>query len=922
MRSPYDITRSRARRSWARRAFLRLEVLAVVIVAVCLAVLSAGQKPERIHVQLTGGGGGSLTLSNTKEGAAILSLGGMRPGDSVTDTVTLGNTGTLDGDLSLSSSNLVDAPGAGGGALSGELDLRIRDVTNAGSPVVVYNAKIAALTPTALGTLVAGDSRVYEFRVSFPDAGAGAENAYQGSTMSVQFDWTAVSTVDVDPPETTITSAPPALSASPDASFSFDSDETGSTFECSLDGGAFGACTSPASYAGLADGAHTFAVQATDSSGNTDATPANHAWTIDATAPNASLADPGAYLRGTVALNASADDGSGSGIASLVIQRAPGGGGAWTSIPANWNTTTVADGAYQLRARATDNAGNTATSTVRDVTVDNTAPSFVSAAPPDGAVLPAAAATWTITADENLADIANPEIDGSPVAGPVIAGATATFAGPFSDGPHSLAGDLVDLAGNTQPIREHFTVWSLAAADYPWVEKNSFASVDTTLAAADGIGEVFVPSGAWSGAPAGDWLVLRIDPRPAGSVPGGFQVAGDIYDVTAYWALSGTAVHTFSKSLDIDLGVAPAGAVAATLESGSWRSIAPVPSGTTLPAGWQDGYYLAGSHIHVLTKHLSSFSLLKDVQAPSKPVGFSGAKVGGHLILKWKAATDNGLVTAYLVYSKGVLVKTLSGSARSADMGVFKLSDTRAFQVAARDAAGNIGAKTKTLVVVPAVAKLTLATAKARLTARGLKAGTLSYAYSSTIATGRVISAGRSGLVAKGTPVPLKISRGAQRTTSYVPAPTPTSGSGSGGSYTPPTYYGGTSGSDGTSGTGTTGTGTSGGASGSESAASGSGGGPTLAGEGGSSGATADGGVEPQSFVPANDETSSPLRRVLGLLLLGGSFVAAGALALRAGKRPLRRAARSTAGGESLLFWDERLMHVVGSSLRRLFGRI
>ena len=905
MRSRYDPTRPRARQSWARRAFLRLEVLVVVIAAVCLAVISTSQKPERIHVQLTGGGGGSLTLSNTKEGAAILSLGGMRPGDSVTDTVTLGNTGTVAGDLSLSTSNLVDTPGSGGGSLSGELDLRVRDVTNAGSPAVVYDGKIAALTPTALGTLAAGDSRVYEFRVSFPDAGAGAENAYQGSTMSVQFDWTAVSTIDLDPPETSITSAPPALSASPDATFSFDSDEAGSTFECSLDGAAFTACTSPASYAGLADGAHTFAAQATDPAGNTDATPANRAWTIDATSPTVSFADPGTYLRGTVGLNASADDGSGSGIASLVIERSSAGGGAWTSIPANWNTSAVADGAYRLRARATDNAGNSAISAVRDVIVDNTAPSFASATPPDGAVV-GAAATWTITGDENLAAIANPEIDGSPVAAPTIAGATATFAGPFDEGPHTLAGDLVDLAGNSQPIRVHFTVWSLAAADYPWVEENSFAGVPATLVAADNIGEVFVPAGAWSGAPAGDWLVVRIDPRPPAAVPGGFQVAGDIYDVSAYWALSEGAVHTFSKPLDIELGVAAANAIPATLETGSWRSIAPVPSGQTLPAGWQDGYYKAASHVHVLTRHLSSFSLLKDVQAPSKPNSFSGANSSGHLVLKWKAATDNsGLVTAYLVYSKGVLLKTLAGSARSADLGVYKTSDTRAFQVAARDAAGNLGPKTRTLVVVPAVKNVILGQAQARLVAHGLSSGTLTYAYSSSIASGRVISAGRSGLVTKGTAVPLKISRGVYRSGSYVPVP-PDGGSGSsGGSSSPttsPTYLGGSTGGVGTTSTGSTD--------------------PSSPGAEGDNGEP--GGVAPQSFVPAvgaEEDAGSGWRRVLGFLLLGGAFAAAAATALRSRKSRNRAADRAASGPETLRFWDQRLLNAVGAGVRRLVGR-
>jgi hypothetical protein len=903
MRPRYDTTRARARHRWARGAFLRLEVLAVLIVAVCLALLSASQSPERIDIQLTGGGG-SLTLSNTKEGAAILSLAGMRPGDSVTDTVTLGNTGTVPGDLSLATSNIADVPGAGGGALSGELDLRVRDTTNAESPVTVYSGKIDALTPVALGTVAAGDSRVYEFRVSFPDAGAGAENAYQGSGLSVEFDWTAVNNdADVDPPETTITAAPASLSSSSDADFSFTADEAGSTFECSLDSGAFAACSSPAAYSGLADGAHTFDVRATDASGNTDATPDSHSWTIDATAPNVSLSDPGALLRGTVALDASADDGTGSGLASLMIQRSPAGGGAWTAIAANWNTTGVADGGYRLRALATDNAGNSATSPIRDVTVDNTAPSVASSTPPDGAVVPSAG-TLTIVADENVSGIANAKLDGVNAPAPVIAGPSVTYTAVFDDTPHTFSGELTDLAGNTRTILVHFTVWSLAAADYPWVEANSFAGAATTLEAADGVGDVFVPAGAWSGAPAGDWLVIRIDPRPPVSVSGGFQTAGDIYDVTAHWALSGAAVHSFDEALDINLGSASANTVPATLESGSWRVIKPVPSGQTLPAGWQDGYYKAGSDVHVLTKHLSSFALLKDIQGPSKPGSFSGSKSNGHLVLKWKAATDNsGLVAAYLVYAKGVLVKTLPSSARSADMGTYRTSDTRSFQVAARDAAGNVGAKTVALVVVPSVKKLTLAQADARLTARGLKRGSISYAFSTSIPSGRVISAGRAGLVPKGTAVSLKISRGVFRS-AFSPVP-PATGSGPSGT---PYYYSPSPSSSGS----TSGAPTGGAPSPSGTQISP----PSLATE-----TPGPDGVEPESFIPGTDESASGLRRLLGLVLLGGAFLAAGAVALRARGRRLAPPA-AIAGEEPLLFWDQRLAHAVTGGMRRLTNRL
>jgi hypothetical protein len=54
---------------------------------------------------------------------------------------------------------------------------------------------------------------------------------------------------------------------------------------CKLDAGAFGVCTSAGgqSYTGLAVGAHTFTVQATDLAGNTGT--ASYSWTITTTPP-------------------------------------------------------------------------------------------------------------------------------------------------------------------------------------------------------------------------------------------------------------------------------------------------------------------------------------------------------------------------------------------------------------------------------------------------------------------------------------------------------------------------------------------------------------------------------------------------------------------------------------------------------------
>ncbi|GIW01864.1 choice-of-anchor D domain-containing protein [Roseiflexus sp.] len=92
-------------------------------------------------------------------------------------------------------------------------------------------------------------------------------------------------TVDTQPPETTITTGPADSSTTgPSVTFNFTSSESGSTFECSVDGGAFLACSSPQNLS-LANGAHTFAVRAIDSVGNIDPTPASRTWTVDAIPP-------------------------------------------------------------------------------------------------------------------------------------------------------------------------------------------------------------------------------------------------------------------------------------------------------------------------------------------------------------------------------------------------------------------------------------------------------------------------------------------------------------------------------------------------------------------------------------------------------------------------------------------------------------
>jgi Big-like domain-containing protein len=133
---------------------------------------------------------------------------------------------------------------------------------------------------------------------------------------------------------------------------------------------------------GVTDGVYDLRSVATDLAGNTLASPTVTSRRVDNNAPTVTLNDPGSPLGGTVTVSATASDGG--GIASVAIQRKLSTASTWTttictdttsSYSCAWNTTGVADGNYDLRAIAVDNAGRSTTSAVVTARrVDNTAP--------------------------------------------------------------------------------------------------------------------------------------------------------------------------------------------------------------------------------------------------------------------------------------------------------------------------------------------------------------------------------------------------------------------------------------------------------------------------------------------------------------------------------------------------------------------
>src|SRR5207248_9280696 len=141
--------------------------------------------------------------------------------------------------------------------------------------------------------------------------------------------------------------------------------------ECDLDGAAFTSCSSPKSYAGGADGSHTFRVRAVDAAGNADPTPASYSWTVDATPPDTSIGPsfPFALTTATGATFDFSSTESGSTFACALD------GAAFTACSTPKTYSALADGSHTFQVRATDAAGNTDPSPVSyGWTIDTTPP--------------------------------------------------------------------------------------------------------------------------------------------------------------------------------------------------------------------------------------------------------------------------------------------------------------------------------------------------------------------------------------------------------------------------------------------------------------------------------------------------------------------------------------------------------------------
>jgi large repetitive protein len=168
-------------------------------------------------------------------------------------------------------------------------------------------------------------------------------------------------TVDLTTLDTFIVSGPGAFSRFNSAAFDIASNLSNVTYECSLDGAAFTACTDPVTFTGLVDGSHTILVRAKDAGGAVDPTPASFTWTVDTVVPTILVITPASgavFIVNRVTVTGTAEPGAtvrvnidGQFVGSVVASST----GAWTLVL----QTPLADGSHSVNATATDPAGNT-----------------------------------------------------------------------------------------------------------------------------------------------------------------------------------------------------------------------------------------------------------------------------------------------------------------------------------------------------------------------------------------------------------------------------------------------------------------------------------------------------------------------------------------------------------------------------------
>ena len=159
-------------------------------------------------------------------------------------------------------------------------------------------------------------------------------------------------TIETTSPDTTISSGPAGLINDSTPTFGFASSESGSSFQCRIDIAAFAPCNPPYTATALADGSHTFEVQATDAAGNLDQTSAKRSFTVDTSPPDTVITAGPSGVTDTATPTFAFSSESGATFLCRLD------GGRFFACSSPFRTPSLGDGPHTFEVRAVDLAGN------------------------------------------------------------------------------------------------------------------------------------------------------------------------------------------------------------------------------------------------------------------------------------------------------------------------------------------------------------------------------------------------------------------------------------------------------------------------------------------------------------------------------------------------------------------------------------
>jgi chitodextrinase len=427
-------------------------------------------------------------------------------------------------------------------------------------------------------------------------------------------------------------------------------------------------------FTGLSCGqAYDLAVEAVDAAGNASPRATLHVSTTscDTGPPTVSITAPlsGASLSGPVNVSANAADDVGVvGVQFKLDGVSLGVEDTTAPYSVAWDTRTAGNGPHTLTAVARDASGNTTTSTVVNVSVNNLLP-FV-----PGLVAAYALDDWAGTVASDTSGGGHP---GTLVGGTWVPGKYGSAVSLNGTGDH------VDLSPLGTFYKTGFTLEA-------WVKKNSTQQVDAAVV------------GTWTAANNGGPMIwvdhvtghyfLTLGKGLSGYLdsgvvptPGTWQHLGATYDgTTARFYLNGTLVA--SKAFSGNVG-----------DSNTWR----IGAYDSPAGGFFDGtidevriYDHALTQPQVQTDMNTSVGP-PDTTPPSAPSSFTvSSRTPLSITTSWTAATDNAAVTAYNLYRNGTKVATVPASTTTYTFDSLACNTSYSLQVEAQDGAANLGPRT------------------------------------------------------------------------------------------------------------------------------------------------------------------------------------------------------------------------------------